>query len=233
MSRRLPAAGWILSLIVATGTLLAYGYAEGVWAGRWQPSDASRRAAERLKDVPLVIGSWASEEGEFDDRQLALAELDGVLYRVYTDRTTGQSVQLLVVCGRPGPVSVHTPDVCYRGLGYSTTLPPARQILTQDDEGRELTCWAADFQKPTPGGKEFLRIAWTWLGDGQWRAADQPRFEYAREPYLFKAYLLHPVMSARSDWTDDAIPSLAKELMPVLTRTLGSGPERDAPAERS
>ena len=32
----------------------------------------------------------------------------------------------LILCGRPGPVSIHTPDVCYRGLGYEPTGSPSR-----------------------------------------------------------------------------------------------------------
>lgn len=200
--------------------LLAYGWAEGRWTGRWQQSNASKVAASRLKHIPLTVGSWVSADGDFDERQMTLAELDGFLHRIYADETTGDTVQVLVLCGRPGPVSLHTPDVCYRGLGFHPTSAPARKLLTDSVPNGSAECWMADFEKSTPLGNEYLRIGWTWLASDGWHAADQPRLEFAQEPALYKVYLIHRVTKLGIPWKEDSIPRLSQVLLPVLTNQL-------------
>ncbi len=221
---------WFLIVLAAVGLLLGYSWAEGQWTGRWNPSDASRLAAAKLKTVPLSIGDWEGQDAEFNESQLALGELDGYLHRIYLHRTTGERVQVLIVCGRAGPVSLHTPDVCYRGLGFLPTSLPEREALrASDDAGPDAYCWGADFEKTTPLGKETLRIGWTWLAGGRWQAVDQPRFEFATEPALFKAYFIHPLHQAGTSWDEDSIPKLAKDLLPLLTEHLVQSAK--APAE--
>ena len=86
--------------------------------------------------VPLVV--VASRLGLFDmpaeAYEAAAAELEGWLARRYLHRRTGVVVHVLLLCGRPGPLSVHTPEVCYYGqrpnnmypcvIGYSNRGPP-------------------------------------------------------------------------------------------------------------
>lgn len=214
---------WWGAVFGALAVTLGYAWGEGLWTGRWRPSDVAPLAAARLNTVPLSVGDWEGADIEFNESQLALGELDGYLHRVYVHRSTGDQVQLLIVCGRAGPVSLHTPDVCYRGLGFSTLSKPRREalVLGDDDEG-DAACWTADFQKSTPLGREFLRIAWTWLAGQRWQAPDQPRFQFATEPFLFKAYLIHPLHKEGIPWDDDPIPRLAKDLLPTLTRHLAA-----------
>lgn len=212
---------WNAIVIAAVGILLAYSWAEGRWTGRWHPSFVSQLAAEQLKTVPLSAGDWEGMNAEFNESQLALGELDGYLHRVYTHRITGERVQVLVVCGRAGPVSLHTPDVCYRGLGFVPMSAPKRETLVDSEEDEfSAKCWGADFKKTTPLGRDVLRIGWTWLAGGRWQAADQPRFEFATEPVLFKAYFIHPLYKEGAGWSEDSIPLLAKDLLPVLTEHL-------------
>uniref|UniRef100_UPI003B97FD33 hypothetical protein n=1 Tax=Klebsiella pneumoniae TaxID=573 RepID=UPI003B97FD33 len=54
----LSSVRWMCAVVLAFGSLLAFGWGEGIWTGRWQPSDAGRLAAAKLKDVPMQIGAW-------------------------------------------------------------------------------------------------------------------------------------------------------------------------------
>src|SRR5262245_13026212 len=120
MTRLLPA-------LLALALVVAYGVAEGTWTGRWVPAAAPHEAAARLADVPTTLGDWQGKDQTLDHRVAAQAELSGSLLRYYTHKTTGETLTVLLVCGRPGPVSVHTPDVCFVGSGYALPQPPARQ----------------------------------------------------------------------------------------------------------
>src|SRR5947209_2410247 len=120
MSRLLP----VLTVVVI---VTLSGVVHGVWTNRWGTAKAVQEAAEKLeKNVPMTIGEWDGQAKEMTEREIAIGEIDGYVSRSYVNRRTGSMVSLLIVCGRPGPISVHTPDVCYGGAGYEQVGPTPR-----------------------------------------------------------------------------------------------------------
>src|SRR5438128_10254718 len=107
LRKQLPA----LTLI---GAALFSGIVHGVWSDRWTTAQAPQEAAAKLAGVPKTIGDWDGQEDPVDARELRISEASGILKRRYLNRRTGSVVSLMLVCGRPGPVCVHTPDACYR-----------------------------------------------------------------------------------------------------------------------
>ena len=118
----------ILPALVALPLLVAFGLAEGRWTGRWVNDERVTAAAARLKTVPLSFGDWTGEENELDPKQVEKAELSGSLMRQYAHKS-GTNLSLLLVCGRPGPISLHTPDVCYGGIGFLMSGPADRKAV--------------------------------------------------------------------------------------------------------
>src|SRR4051812_4852958 len=112
MTRCLPA-------IAAACLLVGFGVAEGFWTDRWHQSHAAYDAGRQLAGLPLAVGDWEGAGGELDPRQVVKAELTGSILRQYANKSNGTTVTVLLVCGRPGPVSVHTPDVCFVGSGFT------------------------------------------------------------------------------------------------------------------
>src|SRR5262245_54580703 len=106
MSRFLP-------VLIVVVLLLSYGVAEGLWTDRWGTSPELEQAQEKLARLPASIGPWQGHDEELDARQVARAELHGHLLRRYVHAETGEALTVLAVCGRPGPIAVHSPDVCY------------------------------------------------------------------------------------------------------------------------
>src|SRR5690242_1787433 len=111
MKRLVPAA-------VAVALVVLSGVVHGFWTGRWSAPPAGD-VAGRLDAVALDLGDWQGQKLEPDARQVD--GMAGVLYRRYVNRATGSAVNVYLVCGRSGPVAVHTPDVCYGASGYQVT----------------------------------------------------------------------------------------------------------------
>jgi hypothetical protein len=107
----------ILPILCAFVLLIASGISHRLWTGSWTTNGEPALSASRLTAVPALIGDWVGADQEIDARQLARAEAAGHLARRYVQRRTGAEVSLFIICGRPGPVSVHTPDICYGGIG--------------------------------------------------------------------------------------------------------------------
>lgn len=212
MLRMLPT--WLgLALVIA------FGVAEGLWANRWQISDAPEQAAARLAEVPLSVGDWKGEPRELDARQVAKAELTGYLHRRYVNEQTEEAVTVLLVCGRAGPVSLHTPDVCYQGAGYHLSESQTRRDVAPESMAEPVKFWVGQFQKdgavPDP-----LRIFWIWGANGKWETPDNPRLAFARADALYKLYVIRELPSADDPLDKDPSLEFVKVFLPQLQSRL-------------
>lgn len=212
MTRRL------LLVVPALAAVLATGVVHGFWTGRWQYSAAPAEAASRLGKVPLEAGDWLGQNLEADSR--LLTDAYGVLYRRYVNRRTGKAVTLYLLCGRPGPVSVHTPDVCYGASGFIVT-PLGRQACKGG--GAPVKMDAAQMVKKRSSEHLRLRVFWSWSAEGPWVVPDNPRVAFARHPVLYKLYLIRDLAQANEPVEDDPCLDLMRQLQPDLRRSLFPG----------
>src|SRR5262245_41385535 len=103
----------ILPLLTALPLVISFGIVEGFWSDRWGFSQEAASAAARLEDVPLSMGEWDAHPGKLDAREIGRAEIRGYMLREYINRRTGNTLTVLIALGRPGPIAVHSPEVCF------------------------------------------------------------------------------------------------------------------------
>jgi hypothetical protein len=206
----------------AAAVIAAAGIAHGRWTGRWTHADAPARAAAALAGVPTTVGEWAGTNEDMPAEQFARTGADGFLVRRYENRLTGDVVTVMLVCGRPGPISVHTPDVCYAGAGYAAAGPPAREGVRPANAG-PVDLWTALFRRPGAVGQQTLKVYWGWRASdrGGWSAPENPRWQFARAPALFKLYVIRAVTGDEQSPTDPGHEFLA-EFLPALDAALAS-----------
>jgi hypothetical protein len=214
----------MLPVIVGAVVLLLSGVVQGVWTDRWTVSAAVTTACQRLATVPASVGGWEGRPLEIDERQLAVSETAGHVARKYIEPGSNRTMDLLVLCGRSGPMSVHQPDICYTGAGYQLSGPPVKWTVPGSESD---TFWVARFTKP---GHEAapLRIFWAWSSDGAWTAADEPRLEFARRPALYKLYLVQRMTRPDEPLEEGPGPDFLRVLLPELRRCLTT----DCPTEQ-
>jgi hypothetical protein len=113
------------TFLLCTALLLvvAYGLLAGHWTNRWQSSAELERATARLRAIPSVIGDWHGEDQQMDPKAEQIAGIDGYVMRHYQHKDPREAVTLLIVCGRPGPVALHPPTVCFETQGYVAVRP--------------------------------------------------------------------------------------------------------------
>lgn len=201
----------IVCLIAAAGILIAAAVAHGLRTDRWGPRADLVAAAARLDQVPAKLGEWEGSAAKIDERQIAAAQVAGYLARRYVHRSSGQEVTVLMLCGRPGPISVHTPDICYGGIGYRPGPQEKREVSGS-------SVWTALFTKDGPS-PDTLRINWTWNDGRGWQAADSPRFSFANSSVAYKLYVqrqVRPNESFEGDPSRDFLALLLPELQKCL-----------------
>jgi hypothetical protein len=217
----------ILKIAAALALLIGLGIAHGRLSDRWGVPVEVKKTAERVNLVPAEIHGWTSKELEVTARTFEAAGAEGMLKRVYQHPETGRSVQVMAICGRPGPISLHPPTVCFVQSGMQQREREERTKITVD--GREQEFFVADFRAPGVLG-EWQRTYWAWSTDTQsWHAPDDARREYAGRPLLYKLYLTTPI-DIPADEAEVETDPVALEFMQEFLRALPkyAGPAADA-----
>jgi hypothetical protein len=202
-------------------TILVSGAAAGLRSGRWGSSQSVQAAVARLDRVPLSLGAdWDVQETRLSDREVAVAEIEGYLARRYIHRRRGTVVSLNLLTGRPGPISVHTPAVCFTGAGYVAI--GSAKVYTPPT-GSRCRFLVRDFQKSNVAAPTLLRVFQTWGQEGAWSVPDNPRIAFAGKPYLYKLYVVRQMTQKNEPIEEDPSVELIEGLMPQLQSALFSG----------
>jgi hypothetical protein len=208
MGRYLPAALAVLAVLIT-------GVVHGLWTDRWTMSEAA--TTTRLEQLPLTLGDWKGHDMELDKR--FLGPVTGCLYRRYVNQRSGVSVSLTLVSGRPGPVAIHTPDVCYVASGFQTALTE-KFIPPLDPAVPAAEFMMAQFVKNKSAEQTNLRVFWSWNAGGRWVVSDTPRFAFAPHPVLYKLHLVRELAVASEPLDDDPCVQLLQLLLPELQKTV-------------
>jgi Protein of unknown function (DUF3485) len=208
--------------LIAIVLLTIAGAVHGKWSGRWVGGAERAAAVDRLAALPMQIGDWTAEVHQMDERERQVAGIDGCVLRRYTHGPTGDAVSVLLVCGPPGPVSVHTPEVCYSGAGYALLAAPTRMAVTCADVPEPVPFRTALFRKEGTAASDHLRVFWCWYDGGRWAAPDRPRWTFARARVLYKLYVVNHAPAVSQAAEEDRAVRFLQVLLPELQKTLAS-----------
>ncbi|MCC6420729.1 MAG: exosortase-associated EpsI family protein [Gemmataceae bacterium] len=214
MTRLLPVAAAVVVLLFS-------GLVHGVWTDRWAELEDLHAAVARLDRLPLNLGEWQGEEVPMKNRQSS--GLAGCLARRYVHRPTGKAVTIFLGCGRPGPVSIHTPDVCYAASGFE--VEAKKEVALPADSACPGAAFYTSMLRHTRGGdRTQMRIFWSWHADGKWEVAENPRFTFARQQILYKLYVIREATGLNAglgrggELSADPCVELMNQLLPAFRR---------------
>ena len=219
MKKLRPAFGSLILLIVT----LSAGWLHGSLSNRWGPRRDAKVAEDMLqRELAPEVGNWRMrQESPFEPEVLRILQCPAYISRVYEHQQTGDTVILMVIVGPPGPVSVHTPEVCYGSQDY--TLDGERRLVPiKDTQGTNHAFWEIGLKSNNLEGKA-LRVIYGWSrGDG-WEAAQRPRFGYGGLTHLYKLQLAVPVnqqpRGSDFDPSQDFLMNFLPQLKPFLVES--------------
>jgi hypothetical protein len=195
-----------LVVTIATGVVC------GRFSNRWGPVPDLIAAGDLLKSMPKTLGDWQLVEDQpIDESVVQMLECSGYVNRVYRHRTSGEEASVSIVVGPAGPISVHTPEICFSSRNYTLEHDRQRFELT-DAENRVHSFWGSTFRSNSAvGGK--LRVFYAWLPNEIWTAADSPRYSYAGRPLLYKLQAAASLPPGESNESLDPVRSFVQDLV--------------------
>jgi len=180
---------------------------QGISSDRWGIGDDVLEAAARLKDIPLTIETrddsgnnqtWKATELKISKRQLKIAEAKGYVFRKYVRSNPSVSksqygdswVKVIVLCGRPGPIALHSPTICFPGTGLKK-LNDVKNIIVRSPNRSELGefHWCEFAVEEDKNVRRFPTM-WTWSTDDSFEVPENPRRSFASRSYLYRIYVI-------------------------------------------
>lgn len=209
-------------LVICVLLVGALGVVHGVYSDRWGPSGQLEQAVKGLDRVSTGFGDWAGENLPFEHSDMARAGIEGTVLRRYHNPRTRESVSLLVVCGRGGPICVHTPDICYADSGYTRTGDEKPASIDLGKDGTH-SFRVIRFAKTDSVSPNHLEIYWSWSRDGRsWLAPDNPRLILARSPALYKIYVVREFIPGTRAESTEVCREFLNRALPEICRKLPS-----------
>ena len=208
----------IATTLAAVTLILACGLVHGFWTDRWRAPVETTAAASRMDALPTQVGDWVGSIIEVKNPQAG--GVAGTFLRRYDNHRTGDSVEVYMVCGRPGPVSIHTPDVCYTSNGF--TFGSKSRAAVREKGG---DFWTADAVKTTAAEEQHLRIYWGWNDGAGWTAPEDARWNFVakrRSPVLYKLYVQRDLAGQAQASKDEPCQAFLQAMLPQLDRALFS-----------
>jgi hypothetical protein len=205
--------------VVAILAVVGSGLVQGYWTGRWEGTDQAETSAVLLRQLPLDLGDWHGQDQTVDPREIG--KVSAYLYRRYVNQRSGAVVAVILASGRPGPVSIHTPDVCYVASGYETApwqvFAPALDPKIPSAEFK-----TAHFVKTKSAGQTHVRVFWAWNAAGRWTVPDNPRLAFAGFPILYKLHMVREMASSNEPLEEDPAVDLLRLLLAEFHNSIGS-----------
>lgn len=180
-------------ILLAIGILFtaSAGYVYGRYSQRWGPTVDLVAAGKHLQTLPQQIGDWQMlDKLLMDESTIDMLQCAGYVNWRYINQKTGDTVSLALIVGPPGPIAVHTPEICYSSRAY-TLLDSKNTILVDGLQGSSHSFWKTTF-KPNQVTSDKLRVYYAWAKRpakdtiATWTAASKGRYQYGAEPLLYK-----------------------------------------------
>jgi hypothetical protein len=210
-------------ILAAAILIIGAGLVHGSWTNRWRPSRALANQAARLDAIPTVIGDWTGTPFAVPAPDLAMAGAVNYMARRYTNPRRDVTLTVLMLCGLPGDISLHTPEACYPGAGFTLGDTAVFTRTYGSPEHRaEFRTAVATRAGTNPA---MLRIFWGWNASKGWLAPQDARWTFASEPALCKLYVVRETAGSIPDPSDDACNQFLTLLLPALDRSVFSDPQ--------
>jgi len=210
----------VLAAVSIVGERICLHQATGGAAGERLLEIASRN----IDALPETIGPWRMTASQpLDENAVRMLQCRANLSRSYRNDDTGESVSLMLLVGRAGPLLAHTPEVCYSSQSFETLEAAHPQVIRKNETDEDVFS-SVLFASTTVGG-EKQRVYYGWRPFvGHWAAPKNPRLSLGGEPVLYKLQVDAQELAPANEKSPEAnsIQRFLDDLLPVLDRSLGA-----------
>ncbi len=181
----------VIGFLLLVVTTLVSGIVQGRMSQRWGNSPDGAEAAARLGELPAEFGNWkVDSSSELAPAVQEILQCQGYINRTYVNQQSGEAVHVAVLLGPHGPISVHTPEVCYSSRDYAIERERKKVVLDGAGDDTADAFWRLELQRSELDSRR-LYVYFAWGTGGDWVASKYPRWEFRMQPYLYKIQMAY------------------------------------------
>lgn len=211
-------AAWCVGAAVL---LLASGFFRGAQANRLADSTGAEALSPfPLRDIPRTIDTWQVVEGSetmLDPQTTRITGSTDHVVRTYRDEMTGVTLSVLILYGPAGPVTPHTPQVCYPASGFA----PVGDTVDRNIEfgsGEVAAFRSSVFAKSGGRSVIFQTVYHSYELDGAWSPTIENRNLRRRNPGVFKVQIQRRSFEQEIRGENEPIEAFVAKLLPVIEK---------------
>jgi hypothetical protein len=220
-----------LPVIVGVAAIVALTVVQSLMSDRFVDTNVTaEQRAQLLKDVPMEVGDWEGKDLKVTEEVRDTAGAVGCVSRQFKNLRTGEVVRLWLIVGHARDIANHTPDICYKGAGFSmrSSISSLYPFEYDGQSGRKERAdfWTNTFTKEDAfSGRRLERVFWSWYkpipgSPIVWQAEKSPRFVFGNARALFKMYFASEMRSLNEATDESSAAKFGKEFLPVIERIL-------------
>ena len=230
--RRRRLDGAVAAWCVAAALLLVgSGFYRGVQARRLADFTGSEANCPfPLHDIPRTIDTWQVIEGSetmLDPQTTRITGSTDHIIRTYRDEMTGVMLSVLILYGPAGPVTPHTPQVCYPASGFAAVGGMANRKVEYGN-GQVAEFRSSVFAKSGGRSTVFQTVYHSYELDGAWSPTIENRKLRRRNPGVFKVQIQRRSLEQEIPGENEPIESFVAKLLPVIEKMAAD--DRPTPA---
>ncbi len=209
---------FMLTVILVTGMSVYVGILQGRMCNRWGTPSNINLAADELQNTPERFGDWRMIASHpLDEGSRNMLKCAGYIVRTYENHRTGDAVDVTVILGPTGTISVHTPEVCLSSKNFPSTGPRQISSITSST-GNDDRFWYLEYKVDSPTG-DRLRVYYGWSLGREWTAPTDARYAFVGTPYLCKIQVGGIVSSLAAE-SQMPCRDFLRDFLPVLNEHL-------------
>jgi len=175
----------------------------------------------------LQIGQWRGYDLEVSQREREAAGAEKLIRRRYVNMADGRAVELMLLCGPAGPISVHPPTVCLTAGGWTQASQPASVKISGGGTNEADVFWSALFRRMQPDSGLPVQVLWSWNPGSYWMTPAHPRVTFAGRPYLYKLYVISPIVPGVDAERDSVSVTFLRTALPYIASAIYSGEKEE------
>jgi hypothetical protein len=225
MNKFSPYIGVALLVVITCAT----GLLQGKMTNRFGMPEDMKVSAKKLENLNKLLEAkkpfgernqwkWVSTT-KMTPTVIETLECQGYINASFTNsEIPGLQINGFIILGPPGPVAVHTPEICYSSKDYAINDERERIRIfpkgPREDEFWGLTLRSKDVNE------DMLRVYYAWANYGPWTAPDIPRITYGGGSKLYKMQLAVKLPADAKLEQGDACQDFLRAFLPVVNAQL-------------
>ncbi len=188
--------------------------------------DSATEYVELMQDIPKEFGPWKrTETSELPWYAVEQLKVSHAEHWTYENTQTGDQVNVSFLIGPTGRLSVHTPEHCMNGEGFTIREGRQREFFPEGgsqadgDSSAKNETGDAFWRVPISNkiSQDYQIVVYYSLGTGKrWWAREDPRNELANYPFVLKMQVEAVTgtdsgsFNAAREFLKDFLPEIAK-----------------------